>query len=88
MYINMKNDNKEFDFKVIKIFHEEEINKTTLFRICILNWGKKKEYLDIRKWWKKEDEKDWKPGKGISLTMENMQILFNLAPKISDYIQK
>ena len=50
--------------------------------------GKKKEYLDIRKWWKKEDEKDWKPGKGISLTMENMQILFNIIPKISDYIQK
>ena len=38
----MKNDNKEFDFKVIKVFHEEEINKTMLFRICLLNWVKRK----------------------------------------------
>ena len=83
----MKN-RKEFIFNIVKVIFEVEKSSTTILRIAIINWGvNKTNFIDVRKWWKKDKkDKEYFPGKGISLSFEDAQIVLqNLQKAIEVY---
>ena len=72
--------NKTFQPDKVREIGQEELTKSSVLKVVINTFGER-HLVDVRQWYSKKGEDDLLPGKGVSVSVNNIDSLIRLLKK-------
>lgn len=74
--------------KAPPIFAEVETGYNSLTRVHLLSYKSHKNLPAVQKFWREDEDQDWKPGKAITFPYEVIQSIMDGLQKMKTYIEE